>query len=163
MVTAAKEIERLRNPCAGDCEAKDFQVEEYLLGQVKKVLCGEEQEAIIASYEVGLKNGGWRCLMPEEVKINGENLSVSERQWTRAAGMILLRLGHNFNVLHEKYEEDLRVGRKKSTEETVYPIISLAGELAELAAQKQFEVVIAGKVVREKRGWQILVRRKVDE
>ena len=101
MVARAESIPGLgTNDMREDCNpraAETFQVEEYLLEEVRKVLRGEKEEAVIANYKVDLRDGSWSCQMPEKITVlikddkkeAERDVSVSERQWTGTAGVIL--------------------------------------------------------------------------
>ncbi len=167
----------VKENCSLSLIARPEQVQAYLLEEFKKVLRGEESEAMIVSYRVNLEDGNWCCLMPQEIEVvteergrtSKETITVSEAQWTVAAGVILSRMGHNFEFLYEQYKEDLESAGERGAREIPLSIEkdNLSGELHKLAESAngiKFELVLIGKeVVQDKREWQVLIRRKVDE
>jgi hypothetical protein len=169
-------------------EAEKYQVEEYLLEKVRKVLRGEEKKALIASYLIKQEGEIPLCRMPEEAKIEGEKTPVGDHQWYFAAGRVVYALGFEIHDVVGKLREKLEEQRwptggetkedeegnqwlEQKAEEIIWLVEPerMRGGLSSLEIEGQYELVMMGtrkvfsREKEEESNWQILVRRKVDE
>lgn len=190
MAVAAERLPALRGlAIIENCnpeKAEDFQVEEYLLEQVKKVLGGEEEGVLIASYTVKPKDEIPLCMMPEEIELEeGQRTSVEDYQWFHAAGKVVYALGFELHdvvgELRKKLEEQKwpRGGKEmkdeegnrwveQRTKEVIWPVEPerMRDKLSSLETKAQCELVMMGKrrasmdKTEEESCWQILVRKR---
>lgn len=159
------------------------QIEELLSGK-------EQRPVVIISYGVEPEGLFGSCLMPETTQIRGRVYSVPGYSWFFGAARVLRELGNNLHDVIVKFrkdfggrgwaeEEEIVLDREEKAKmrvlsrETVFPIEpdKLRGRLAKLSITEEFELVAvdrhlkplnekAKEIVREGRGWQILVRKR---